>query len=116
MDLAVQSKSYDGVHALDSIDLRVLTLMLGTLLDSGGPIIPIPLAFAFGQQLIAGIPGLGAALPWALVVGAGDANTSVTAAFITGEPLPAPAALVTTAVACAAFTAVAFWKWRRTEL
>ena len=46
------------------------------------------MAFAFGQQLIAGIPGLGSVLPWALVVGTGDSGTSVTGAVITGQPIP----------------------------
>ncbi len=104
------------VPALNLLFYLTLTLMLGTLFDSAGPVIAIPLAFAFGQQLIAGIPGLGSVLPWALVVGTGDSDTSVTGAVITGQPIPAPAAIATTAVACAIFTTVAFWKWRRTEL
>jgi ABC-2 type transport system permease protein len=104
------------VPALNLLFYLTLTLMLGTLFDSAGPVIAIPLAFAFGQQLIAGIPGLASVLPWALVVGAGDSDTSVTGAIITGQPVPAAAALATTAVACAVFVTVAFWKWRRTEL
>jgi ABC-2 type transport system permease protein len=104
------------VPALNLLFYLTLTLMLGTLFDSAGPVIAIPLAFAFGQQLIAAIPGLGSVLPWALVVGAGDSETSVTGAVITGQPIPAPAALVTTSLACIVFVAVAFWKWRRTEL
>jgi ABC-2 type transport system permease protein len=103
------------VTALNLLFYLTLTLMLGTLFDSAGPVIAVPLAFAFGQQLITGIPGLGTALPWALVVGTDD-TTSVTGAVITGQPVPAPAALATTAAACAVFTAVAFAKWRRTEL
>ena len=104
------------VPALNLLFYLTLTLMLGTLFDSAGPVIAIPLAFAFGQQLVAGISGLGSVLPWALVVGTGDSGTSVTAAVITGQPVPAPAALVTTTIACVVFVAVAFWKWRRTEL
>jgi hypothetical protein len=93
-----------------------LTLMLGTLFDSAGPVIAIPLAFAFGQQLIAGIPGLDAILPWALLVAPEGSDVSVIGAVITGEAVPAPGALVVTAAACVVFTAVAFAKWRRTEL
>ncbi|MGB9374923.1 MAG: ABC transporter permease subunit [Jiangellales bacterium] len=104
------------VPALNLLFYLTLTLMLGTLFDSAGPVIAIPLAFAFGQQLVAGIPGLGMVLPWALVVGTADSDTSVTGAIITGQPIPAPLALVTTALACAVFVTVALYKWRRTEL
>ncbi len=104
------------VVALNLMFYLTLTLMLGTLFDSAGAVIAIPLAFAFGQQLIAGIPGLGSVLPWALVVATGDADTSVTGAIINGQAVTAPGAIVLTLVACAVFTAVAFWKWNRTEL
>ena len=104
------------VAALNLMFFLTLTLMLGTLFDSAGPVIAIPLAFAFGQQLIAGIPGLGSVLPWALVVGTSDSDTSVTSAVITGQPVEAPGALVFTAGACVVFILVAFWKWNRTEL
>lgn len=104
------------VVSLNLVFYLTLTLMLGTLFDSAGPVIAIPLAFAFGQQLIAGVPGLDSVLPWALVVSAGGSDTSVVGAVITGEAVPAPAAVVATAAACVVFTAVAFWTWKRTEL
>jgi hypothetical protein len=86
------------------------------LFDSAGPVIAIPLAIAFGQQLVVGVPGLSSIVPWALVVPMGDANTSVVGAIIASEPIPAPGAVVFTTLACVIFTAVAFWKWNRTEL
>ena len=105
-----------GVAALNLLFYLTLTLMLGTLFDSAGPVIAIPLAFAFGQQLISGIPGLGDVLPWALLVAPEGSDVSVIGAIITGEAIPAPGALVVTAGACAVFTVVAFVRWRRTEL
>ena len=104
------------VAGLNLMFYLTLTLMLGTLFDSAGPVIAIPLAFAFGQQLIAGIPGLGSVLPWALVVTSAGSDTSVTGAVITGQLVTAPGAVVVTAAACGVFTVVAFWKWNRTEL
>lgn len=104
------------VVSLNLVFYLTLTLMLGTLFDSAGPVIAIPLAFAFGQQVITGMPGLDSVLPWALVVSAGGTETSVAGTIITGQAVPAPAAIVTTAAACGIFTAVAFWKWKRTEL
>ena len=105
-----------AVAALNLLFYLTLTLMLGTLFDSAGPVIAIPLAFAFGQQLISGIPGLGDVLPWALLVAPEGADVSVIGAIITGETIPASGALVVTAGACVVFTMVAFAKWRRTEL
>ena len=105
-----------SVAALNLLFYLTLTLMLGTLFDSAGPVIAVPLAIAFGQQLIVGIPGLSSVLPWALVVPTGEANTSVVGAIIAGEPIPAPGAIVLAASACVVFTAIAFWKWNRTEL
>ncbi len=104
------------VAALNLMFFLTLTLMLGTLFESAGPVIAIPLAFAFGQQLITGIPGLGSVLPWALVVSVGDSDNSVTSAVITGAPIDAPGAVVVALAACVVFILVAFWKWNRTEL
>jgi ABC-2 type transport system permease protein len=104
------------VPALNLMFYLTLTLMLGTLFDSAGPVIAIPLALAFGQQLLVGIPGLAQLLPWALVVPVGESDTSVTGAIITGQPIGAPGAVVIAAAACVIFVVVAFWKWNRTEL
>lgn len=105
-----------AVVSLNLMFYLTLTLMLGTLFDSAAPVIAIPLAFAFGQQLVTSVPGLSSFLPWALVVAADGSDTSVAGAVITGQAVVAPEAIVTTAVACVIFTAVAFWKWKRTEL
>jgi len=104
-----------SVAALNLLFYLTLTLMLGTLFDSAGPVIAIPLAIAFGQQLLVGLPGLSSVLPWALVVPTGDANTSVVGAIIAGKSISAPGAIAFTIVACVVFTAIAFWKWNRTE-
>ena len=90
--------------------------MLGTLFDSAGPVIAIPLAFAFGQQLLGSVPGLLALLPWSLVVPINGEETSVVGALIAGVPVPSYGAIVTTVIACVVFTLIAYWKWNRTEL
>jgi ABC-2 type transport system permease protein len=104
------------VVSLNLMFYLTLALMLGTMFDSAGPVIAIPLAIAFGQQLIAVIPGLGAILPWTLVVPPDDSDHSVTSAVITGQAIPTPGAVVFTLVACVAFVVIAFWRWNRTEL
>jgi ABC-2 type transport system permease protein len=105
-----------AVAALNLLFYLTLTLMLGALLNSAGAVIAIPLAFAFGQQLLAGLPGAMALLPWALLVPQGGSDASVIGALMAGQPVPAPWAIVFTAGACLVFTALAFWKWARTEL
>jgi ABC-2 type transport system permease protein len=105
-----------SVAVLNLMFYLTLTLMLGTLFDSAAPVIGIPLAFAFGQQLLVSIPVLGPLLPWSMIVPVGESETSAVGALIGGQPVPVPGAIVFTAVACVVFTAVAFWKWDRTEL
>jgi ABC-2 type transport system permease protein len=105
-----------SIAALNLLFYLTLTLMLGTLFDAAGPVIAIPLAFAFGQQLLAGVPGLSSILPWSLLVPSAGSDVSVIGAVITGQPVPAPAAIAFTGVACVVFTVVAFWKFARTEL
>ncbi len=104
-----------AVAALNLLFYLTLTLMLGTLFNSAGPVIAIPLAFAFGQQLLGGIPGLISYLPWALVVPVEGADNSVVSSVITGQSITTPGAIAVTAVACVVFTFVAFRQWNRTE-
>ncbi len=113
--VGIAGKADRPIKTLSGGEILTLTSMLGTLFDSAGAVIAIPLAFAFGQQLIAGIPGLGAVLPSALVVATNKSDASVVGAVIAGQPVPAPGALVFIILACGIFTAIAFWKWNRTE-
>lgn len=105
-----------SVAALNLMFYLTLTLMLGTLFISGAPVIGIPLAFAFGQQLLTGIPGLGSILPWSLLVPTGDSEISVIGEIIAGQPVSSIAALMFTGTSCITFAAMAFWKFSQTEL
>jgi ABC-2 type transport system permease protein len=104
------------VASLNLMFYLTLTLMLGALFDSGGPVIGIALAFAFGQQLLSSLPALSSILPWSLLVPVGESDVSVIGAIIAGQPISSIAALVFTGAACVVFTAIAFWKFSRTEL
>ncbi len=65
-----------------------LSLMLGTLFDNGGPVIAIPLAVHFGQQLFIGLLGPAAVyLPWAMLLLIGGVEHSVVSALMTGSPV-----------------------------
>lgn len=105
-----------SIAGLNLLFYLTLTLMLGTLFDSAGPVIAIPLAFAFGQQFISGVPGLSSFLPWALLVPSGESELSVIGAVASGRPVSAPGAIAFVAVGCLVFTAIAFWRFARTEL
>jgi ABC-2 type transport system permease protein len=62
-----------GVFFISHFFFLALTLMLGTLFDSRGPVIGIPLGLLFMQQnLIGFIPALGYILPWNLIVSSGS--------------------------------------------
>lgn len=105
-----------AVIALDLLFYLTLTLMLGTLLDSRGAVIGIPLGFAFGQQLLVQIPGLAGWVPWALLVPVNGEPLSVASALMSGESPPHPFALLTTTAACVIFIAVAIYRFEHTEL
>ena len=104
-----------AVAGLNLLFYLTLSLMLGTLFDSAGPVIAIPLAFAFGQQLLGGLPVI-EYLPWSLLVPVAGSDTSVIGAIIGGQPIQGYGAIGLTVAACVIFTVVAFWQFERTEL
>lgn len=93
-----------------------LTLMLGTFFDSWGPIIGIPLAFAFGQNIIGGFaPFLLYIFPWALSVPAGDDYPSLAWSFITGEAPFSWLPLIAAVFFSVLFVAVSIWRFGQEE-
>lgn len=76
------------VLSLNVTFFLTLSLMLGTLFDHGGPVIGIPLAVHFGQQLLAGALGPAAIyLPWAMLVPLPGTDHSTVSALISGNPV-----------------------------
>jgi ABC-2 type transport system permease protein len=108
-----------GVIFISHFFFLSLTLMLGTLFTSRGPVIGIPLAVLFLQQnLIGFLPFLRYVLPWNLVVPLGDTPDSLVTSFLVGNPVQ-PALLVTLVVVlveCAIFVFVSLWRFNREEL
>ncbi|MCJ7533934.1 MAG: ABC transporter permease subunit [Anaerolineales bacterium] len=75
-----------GIFLVYLIYYLSLTLMLGTFFKNRGPVIAIPLALAFGSQLLFGIlPFLTYILPWVLTIPQGDFEASISAAYILGQ-------------------------------
>jgi len=95
-----------------------LTLMLGTLFHSRGPVMAIPLALLLGYQLwLAILPGLALAMPWALVLNILPGGLPLSVAVALDIPMPAYAAIpvIATVLWCLLFAAISIWRFQREE-
>ena len=93
-----------------------LTLMLGAFFNQRGPVIGIPLALAFGQQILFGmLPFLLKVLPWTLAVPAGELDSSIASAVILGQTPPSLFPLYISLVSVFVFMALAFWRFEKEE-
>ena len=105
-----------GVLYINMVYYLSLTLMLGAFFNHRGPVIGIPLALLFVQQMIFGLlPFLVQVLPWTLIAPLGDMDLSITAAMILGRPLPSLNPLYASLVSIGIFVALAFWRFEREE-
>jgi ABC-2 type transport system permease protein len=93
-----------------------LTLMLGAFFNHRGPVIGIPLALAFGQQMIFGmLPFMAEVLPWTLIAPLGDSDVSIASALILGRTPPSMYPLYFSLACVVIFTAMAFWQFEKEE-
>lgn len=93
-----------------------LTLMLGTFFTHRAPVIGIPLALAFGQQMLLGLlPFLAKVLPWSVAMPLGDTDRSIISAVMLGQPLPDLTPLFATSLSIVIFVAVALWRFEKEE-
>lgn len=93
-----------------------LTLMLGVLNDQRAAVIGIPLALAFGTQLLIGmIPALQYVLPWRLAVGVENETLSVIESVILGTMPFSWMPVVTVVGFVVVFTAVSIHQFQREE-
>jgi ABC-2 type transport system permease protein len=106
-----------GIFWINLLFYLSLTVMLGTFFTHRGPVIGIPLAFSFGQQLLIGaVPSLVRVLPYTLAVPlSGDGPGSIAAAVLLGQAPPDLLPLLMTLVYIAVFVAVALWRFEREE-
>ncbi|MEW5871826.1 MAG: ABC transporter permease [Chloroflexota bacterium] len=94
-----------------------LTLMLGSFFNHRGPVIGIPLALAFGQQMLFGLlPALINVLPWTIVVPAGDLDSAIFPSLVSGQPLPNLMPLYVTSACIPLFLLLALWRFEKEEL
>ncbi len=93
-----------------------LTLMLGVLFDQRGAVIGIPLALAFGSQMLMSIvPALNFVLPWRLAVGVENEAFSVVESIILGTPPFSWLPVFAVAGFIGVFVAVAIRKFQHEE-
>ena len=105
-----------GVMYVHQLYYLSLTLMLGAFFAHRGPVIGIPLALTFGQQMIFGLlPFLVQVLPWTLIAPIGDMGDSIASAVILGRPLPSLTPFYFSLFSIVVFTALAFWRFEKEE-
>lgn len=92
-----------------------LTLMLGTLFRSRGPVIGIPLVLVFGNQLTGLAPWLGSILPWNLVMDLGPQQPALAVALTQGQLLPTMTPILGTTILILVFILVALWRFKQEE-
>jgi hypothetical protein len=79
-------------------------------------VIGIPLALAFGQQIILGIhPLLVEIFPWTLVVPYGDIEVPIATAFILGQPPVSLTPLYVALGLIVVFIGMSLWRFEREE-
>jgi len=93
-----------------------LTLMLGTLFSSRGPVIGIALAFLFLQQYLVGLlPLLRYLLPWTLAVPLNDQTQAIVPALLQGQPVYSWIPVVAVLLESILFVLVALRRFEKEE-
>jgi ABC-2 type transport system permease protein len=93
-----------------------LTLMLGTLFTSRGPVIGIALALLFLQQnLIGWFPVLGYVLPWKLILPIGEQLDAVAPCLMAGSQNYSPWLIVIIVLESLLFIGIGLWRFSREE-
>jgi ABC-2 type transport system permease protein len=93
-----------------------LTLMLGTFFSHRGPVIGIPLALVFGQQMLLNIPGAIYVLPWSLAVPVDDSAGSIASALMRGNSPALWSPLYAALILIVVFAFVGLWRFEKEEL
>ena len=107
-----------GVIFLSHFFFLTLTLMLGTLFNSRGPVIGIPLAILFLQQnIISLIPALRFVLPWNLIVPLPNSNALVLSLMSIYTPVQSDQMVLPLVILaqCILFILVGLWRFSREE-
>ncbi len=103
------------VIALHTFYWIALVLMMGTLSESSGAVIAVPMALFFLFWMGTGlIPGLFYISPLPLAFGSEEVS-ALAVSLMTGSPVVSWLPLISTVVSCVIFIAVALWRFNRQE-
>ena len=105
-----------GLAFINLLFYLTLTIMLGTLFNSRGAVISIPLVLIFSVQVLKFGSGLAKIMPWNLTTSLGEGSPALALMLVQGRPLPTLAPLFSTILWCLVFTSIALWKFNREEL
>jgi ABC-2 type transport system permease protein len=94
-----------------------LVLMMGTLVESSGVVIGVPMALFFAFWMVPGlIPSVNYISPLLLIFSPDpDHINALSASFMAGEPVFSWLPLIATVVSCVIFVAVAIYRFNRQE-
>jgi ABC-2 type transport system permease protein len=105
-----------GVIFLSHFFFLSLSLMLGTLFNSRGPVIGITLALLLMQQNLVGwLPFLRYVLPWKLIIPIGEQLDAVAPCLLVGSHNYSPVLIVIIALESLLFVLIALWRFSREE-
>ncbi len=103
-----------GLAFLVLLFYLTLSIMLGTLFNSRGAVIGIPLVIIAAYQIIPGLlPWIEQILPWKLLIHL--AQPSLAENLLFGRPVGDLTPVFFTVLWCVVFTAVAVWRFNREE-
>jgi ABC-2 type transport system permease protein len=105
-----------GAVWLAQLFFLALTLMLGTLFKTRGPVIGLALALLLLQQYIVGLlPPLRYALPWTLAIPLNNQTDALVPNLLQGHPVNASLQLMIIIAEVLIFVAVGVWRFEKEE-
>lgn len=124
MDTAVSPLAFLAALVPQAVNLLFylsFTLMLGAIFDQWGPVVAIPIAPLFLDEIVIALapPGLldllTNILPWGLATGYGDLAPSIAGSIMLGHPPYSLSPIFWTLVFSALFVGIGVWVLRRQE-
>jgi len=103
-----------GLVFLDLLFFLTLSIMLGTIFNSRGALIGIPLIVVFSYMIIPNIPAwLIAVMPWNLLDNL--TQPALALSVVQGQPIQSLTPIIATILWCISFIGVAIWRFNREE-
>ena len=103
-----------GLVFLDLLFYLTLSIMLGTIFNSRGALIGIPLILIFSYMLIPSIPAwLISIMPWNLLDNL--TQPALALAVVQGQPIQSFTPIIATVLWCISFIGIAIWRFQREE-